>query len=74
VRSRSYGRKKEGEELTGKTSSAKSLRHWRSTVKEIWGSWMTAKYETAFSSRWQSLWRSGVVGNFLQRRQEAARD
>jgi hypothetical protein len=52
VRSRSYGRKKEGEDLTGKTSSVKSLRHWRSTVKEIWGSWTTAKYEMAFSSRW----------------------
>jgi hypothetical protein len=56
--------KEKGEELTGKTS----------TVKEIWGSWTSAKYETAFSSRWQRRWRSGGVGNFLQRRREMAGD
>jgi hypothetical protein len=38
-----------GEELTGKMPSAKSLRHWWSAVTDIWGSWMTAKYGTAFS-------------------------
>jgi hypothetical protein len=50
----------EGGELTGKMSSAKSLRHWRSMVMEIWGSWTTAKYGTVFSSsrreeRWLEL-------------------
>jgi hypothetical protein len=56
VRSRSYGRKMEGGELTEKTSSVKSLRHWRSTVMEIWGSWTTAKYGTVFSSSRRRRW------------------
>jgi hypothetical protein len=38
----------------------------------IWGSLSSARYGTAFSSRWQRRWRSGVVEIFLQQCRETA--